>query len=98
MTDYQTYMVDGKVVSKEEFDRRVSARYQQSISLRDRPFIDLNDKGVFTHNGDKCRVVLRRGKISVGCSDVSPEALKELVRLWDDTYPASPSVVVVQDL
>lgn len=76
------YIVSGKVIGREEIRR---------------PFLDVNSDHEFTHNGDKCRVVMRRNKISVGCSDISPKALKELVRLYEKSFPADPGEVVIQD-
>lgn len=44
---------------------------------RARPRIELV-KGVFTHNGKPCAVIFTRDLVSIACSDITPEALKEL--------------------
>lgn len=56
-----------------------------------RPLIDYKD-GKFTHNGTPVRVVMRAGVISIGCSDITPEALKKL--LWE--HECKFSEVVLQ--
>lgn len=49
-----------------------------------RPMISVSS-GKFLHDGSPVRVVLRKsGVFSVGCSDVTIEACRELVRLYDD--------------
>lgn len=45
-----------------------------------RPVIGVNSIGAITHGGRVCRVVLRRGLIQVGCTDVTIEAARELLR------------------
>jgi hypothetical protein len=48
-----------------------------------RPYITVVD-GRFFHNNIPMRVVLRRsGKISVGCTDVRIDALRELIRRYE---------------
>jgi hypothetical protein len=60
-----------------------------------RPLIALNHEDQVTHNGDLCRVVLRRGKISVGCSDITADALRHLLKRYDHHF--GNDVVVIQD-
>lgn len=43
--------------------------------------------GEFTHNGSRVRVVMRRDLISVGCSDITPDALRKLLAVYDEKFP-----------
>lgn len=51
----------------------------------ERARIGFND-GVITHNEQPCRVVMRRDLISIGCSDVTIEAMRELVKQYEDKF------------
>ncbi len=59
-----------------------------------RPSITYKD-GAFLHNGHQCRVVLRPDRISIGCSDVSIEAAKRLLALYESRF-GCPDEYVVQ--
>jgi hypothetical protein len=63
--------------------------------IRLRPLIELK-AGLITHNGKPCKVVLTPSLISVGCSDVSPEALRGLIEHYDRHFPDHKQVVVIQ--
>lgn len=56
-----------------------------------RPRIDYIN-GKFTHNGCSVKVVMKRGLICIGCSDVTPEAARELVRRYEAHF--SDEVVI----
>jgi hypothetical protein len=60
-----------------------------------RPLIDYR-VGMFTHNTIPCRVVMTREKISVGCSDVTIEAAKELLKLHEEKFAELPERIVIQ--
>jgi hypothetical protein len=52
---------------------------------RRRPLIAMSGKTV-THNGTQTRVVLRKKKISVGCSDITPEALEYVLNEYKKAF------------
>jgi hypothetical protein len=58
-----------------------------------RPLITLRS-GMILHNGTHCRVVLRRGCISIGCSDITPEALRFLADEYAKNFPDNDTVVL----
>lgn len=64
-----------------------------------RPLIDINGlTGIkITHNGSPCRVVLRRTLISVGCADVTPQALEFILQQYHKTFPSYNTEVVLQN-
>lgn len=69
-----------------------------SDSSVSRPQISLRE-GVILHNGGRAPVVLRRDMISVGWSDISPEAMEFILARWRAAYgppPVTPQEVVVQ--
>lgn len=59
-----------------------------------RPKIALNEEGKVTHDGTVCRVVARKGLISVACTDVTPEALRKVLTDWEKHFGSSESVVI----
>lgn len=60
-----------------------SSKYDGLLSTARRPVISFNeaDQKVY-HNTQPCKVVLRKNKISVGCSDITPEAAKFIYERW----------------
>jgi hypothetical protein len=56
-----------------------------SITPHQRPLIAMSGKTV-THNGTQTRVVLRKTKISVGCSDITPEALEYVLAEYKKAF------------
>lgn len=56
-----------------------------------RPKITLQD-GQICHSGGPCRVVLSREKISVACTDITPEALRHVLAEWNKIYGIPDSV------
>lgn len=60
-----------------------------------RPRISFSN-GKFYHDNCHCRVVMRKDIVGVGCTDVTPAALRELVRLYDEHFGGAPDEVVVQ--
>lgn len=58
-------------------------KYDGLLSTPRRPLIsfDEEEKRVY-HNSQPCKVVLRKDKISVGCSDITPEAAKFIYERW----------------
>lgn len=65
-------------------------------SRNNRPLITL-DSGKVKHNGVSCRVVLRKGMISVGCSDVTPEAARFLLDEYEKSFPEPITEIVLQE-
>lgn len=61
-----------------------------------RPVIAVNDDGKVTHDGMVCRVVVRRALIKVACTDITPEALKKVLKEWEAHF-GKPEEFVVQD-
>jgi hypothetical protein len=61
-----------------------------------RPLIALNSDGKVTHDGSVCRVVVRRSLVRVACTDITPEALKKVLKDWEAHF-GKPEEVVVQD-
>jgi hypothetical protein len=67
--------------------------YQSAPQSLSRPLLEFIC-GKFHFHGAAARVVFRRnGKLSVGCSDVTIHALKELVRQYDDWMGKEEHVV-----
>ena len=50
-----------------------------------RPKITLVN-GQIQHNGKPCMVVLGRDWLSIGCSDITPEAAKHVLRAWEERF------------
>ena len=51
-----------------------------------RPRISLRSDGVLLHGADVVRVVMRRGIISIGCTDITPEAAARVVAVWNEIF------------
>lgn len=66
-----------------------------SLDYTVRPNISLHH-GKICHDGDPCRVVLKKDKISVGCTDITPEALRWVLSAYEKAFSESP-VVVLQE-
>jgi hypothetical protein len=58
-----------------------------------RPKITYEDRE-FRHNGIRTRVVLRRNLVSIGCSDVTPEALRQLLKEYERVFGAEDDYVL----
>lgn len=54
------------------------------------------ENGEFLHNGIRVRVVLRRDTISFACSDVTVEAVRQLLAEYDRKFSSEPSEYVLQ--
>lgn len=61
-----------------------------------RPQITTGYNNIILHDGKDCRVVMTRKTISVGCTDISIEAARELMRIYDEKFPSVPESFVVQ--
>lgn len=59
-----------------------------------RPKIGLNASNKVTHDGDVCRVVVRRHLISVACTDITPEALRKVLSDYEKHFGNGESVVI----
>lgn len=59
-----------------------------------RPKIALNSNNKVTHDGDVCRVVVRRNLISVACTDITPEAMRKVLADWEKHFGAGDQVVI----
>ena len=64
--------------------------------ITSRPLITLS-KGKICHNGKPCKVFMRRGKISVACSDITPEALDWLLDKYLENFDEEKSSILVQE-
>lgn len=62
-------------------------------TLGARPVIAYDGKEVL-HCGMPCRVVMRKGIVSVGCSDVTIEALRYLLSEYDKHFPELKEIVL----
>lgn len=60
-----------------------------------RPVISLGKDGKIKHNDGPCGVILRSKLISVGCSDITPEALKYLMDKYNEHFKNEFAVVVL---
>lgn len=60
-------------------DRRTGPTERPTLTLTE----TLNGKEFFIH-GAKARIVFRRGRISVGCTDGEIEAIRELLKRYDE--------------
>ena len=58
-----------------------------------RPKITLVN-GKILHNGVACRVAMSRSKISVGCTDISPEAAEFIMAAYRSRFPADDEIVI----
>lgn len=38
------------------------------------------------HNGSSCKVIIRKDLISIGCSDITPEAAKYIWETWQKEF------------
>lgn len=56
----------------------------------------MDSAGTITHSGVPTRVVMRRGTISVGCSDVDIDAARALLEMYDKRFPPLEDVHVIQ--
>lgn len=68
------------------------------IPTGSRPLITLTD-GIIKHNfNETARVVVRRNLISIGCTDITPEAARHVLAQWDKHYgnKPEPTEVLVQ--
>lgn len=83
-----TYEIDGVRVSRQEYYARTPA------APNSRPKIDVNGEDQLTHNGTKCRVVLQRDLIRIGCSDVTPRALRHLLTRYEDHFGHAGEIVL----
>lgn len=54
--------------------------------LAQRARISLRADGVLLHGADTVRVVMCRGIISVGCTDITPEAAARVVAVWNEIF------------
>ena len=64
------------------------------IKYSARPAIALDPiTQLVTHNGKRCRLVFRADKISVGCTDVTPEALRKILGEYDRLFGCREEVV-----
>lgn len=61
-----------------------------------RPLITTKSDKIF-HDGDLCRVVMRREKICVGCTDITPQALEWLLKKYQELFPKQDTAVIVQE-
>lgn len=63
-----------------------------------RPKIEMRG-AVIVHNGEPVRVVVRRGSISIGCTDVSIEAARALLQEYDERFSVRSEEIgfVIQD-
>ena len=50
------------------------------------------ENGEFRHNGVRCRIVFRSNLISIGCTDITPDAVR---KLWEE-YESRFDTVVLQ--
>lgn len=72
--------------------------------IAQRPMIDYAPGDIYgskpsgyTHNGQRCRVVMSRNVIHIGCSDVTPRALRQLLRDYETRFCAAHDEFVVQE-
>lgn len=49
-------------------------------------------KPTVLHNGIPTRVVFRANQISIGCTDITPEAARFLLQEYDKHFPAEKTV------
>lgn len=61
-----------------------------------RPCISLSCENKILHDCKPCRVVLRKHKISVGCSDITPQALKFLLDEYNKSFKPEEREVVIE--
>lgn len=61
-----------------------------------RPLIDLRNN-IIIHEGRKARVVMRKGVISVNCTDITIEAARNLVAEYSQLFPEQDRQIVVQE-
>ncbi len=66
------------------------------ITTLNRPLIDFKF-GVITHDGIPCRVVMTKDKISIGCSDITPEAMRYISTIYGEKFPAMEISYVIQE-
>lgn len=52
--------------------------------------------GKLLHNNLNCRVVLRKDLVSIGCSDITPEAIRYLLDEYERAFPETAEEVVLQ--
>ena len=58
-----------------------------------RPQIAIGENNKITHNGNPTRIVFRKDVISVGCTDVTREALEEVYRRYQEYLKRDEYVV-----
>lgn len=84
----ETYAINGVKCSRSEF-------YAYNQAKRNpRPLIGMNALNKVTHNGIECRVVMRNGLIRVACTDVTPAALRHLLKQYDDNFSNHDEITV----
>lgn len=65
-----------------------------------RPLVSLNNGKVHhgypgrAESGEPARVVLKKERISVACTDVTPEALRFILAEYDKAFPSEKEVVL----
>lgn len=57
----------------------------ESIKLR--PIISLSFDGIFLHNNSPTTIEMTRDIISVGCSDITAEAARKILAIYDKEFP-----------
>ena len=50
--------------------------------------------GTIVHNGMPCRIVMKRSLISVGCTDITPEAAKRILDEYNKRFGQENEIVV----
>lgn len=59
-----------------------------NYALAHRPLIHMSPEGrTVLHNGEVTRIVMGRKKISIGCTDITPEAMRYLVKQYNARFP-----------
>ena len=84
----QTYEIDGVKVSRSAFYAHVQA------VKKPRPCIDVNEFEQVTHDGVECRVVMRKDLIRVACTDVTPQAMRHLLKRYEDHFGKSGEIIL----
>lgn len=61
----------------------------------DRPRITLSEDRIL-HNGKLTRVVFTKDTISIGCTDISVDAAKFILRKYLECFPDQDKIIVFQ--
>lgn len=69
----------------------------EPMTTNSRPTITLGVLNKVKHNGNPCRVILKKNMISIGCSDITPEAAEFIFQKWKDNFGATTTVVVLDE-